>query len=205
MTSPQSWFDLPLMPPMDPRAIISFVQLDDNGGLPRNAQFQNSNSFNAPVTWAASPLSLSAGTGATLPQCVAVTPQDFEATQNAIQWIASHGVVRPNTQVAPSVQKIIFLKAGNAYITTFFLDWAGGVTSTDVQLSIRDNSATGGNFLNGAAGTVPAFTWSGNTFGGTSRKLSVCTTGPGRIAMGLRVIDNGGNVSMFEMDWNIVP
>jgi hypothetical protein len=98
-----------------------------------------------------------------------------------------------------------FLKAGNAYITTFFLDWAGGVTSTDVQLSIRDNSATGGNFLNGAAGTVPAFTWSGNTFGGTSRKLSVCTTGPGRIAMGLRVIDNGGNVSMFEMDWNIVP
>jgi len=203
--NPQSWYDLPLMQPMDPRSIISFVQFDNNAGGPVLGVFQNSATFLNNTAWVASPLSLSAGTGGTSPTCTALAGiQDYQSFVAAQQWINSHGVVRTNTQLPATVQKIIFLKSGNNFLTTFFLDFAGGVTSTDIQLSIRDNSVTGGNFLDSATGTVPAFTFSG-AFGGTSRKLAICTNGPGRVSMGMRVIDNASNWSMFEMDWNIVP
>jgi hypothetical protein len=204
MNNPQSWYDLPLMQAMDPRSIVSFVQLDDNTGLPQTATFLNSPSFLNNTTWVGSPLTLSAVGPTSTPICFPVAGvADFEGIFLAQQWTSSHGIVRSNVQLPPTVQKIIFLKAGNRFLTTFFLDWAAGVTSTDIQLSIRDNSTTGGNFINGANGTIPVFAWT-NTFGGTKRKLTVCTTGPGRVNRAMRVIDNAANWSMFEMDWNIV-
>jgi hypothetical protein len=202
-TNPQSWYDMPFLAPMDPRAIISQISFTDNGGGSRAGQFLNSATFLNNTTWQPSPLSITPLATAT-PFCLALTPQDFVAVQTAAQWTNSHGIVRSNTQLPPTVQKILFLKAGIGYITTFFLDWVGGVTSTDIQISPRDNSATAGNFLDAAAGNVPVFSWTGNTFGGTGKQLSVVTTGPGRVNMAMRVIDNSANWSMFEMDWNIV-
>jgi hypothetical protein len=203
-TNPQSWYDLPFMTPMDPRSIIANVQLTDNGGTPHPGLFQNSGTFLNNTTWVASPLALSSTVA---PTCIAVTPQDFNAVAAAQQWTNSHGIVRTNTGLPPTVQKIVFLKAGNNYFTQFFLDWTPGVTSQDIQISLRDNSATAGNFFDSAGGNVPVFAWgpSATVFGGLGKMLTVCTTGPGRVNMAMRVIDNSSNWSMFEMDWVIVP
>ena len=190
---------------MDPRAIVSYAQLDDNGGVGRIGIFQNSATFLNNTTWFPSPLNWSAITAATTPSCNPVNIQDFEAFYLAQNWTYAHGIISTNNANLPaSVTKIVFLKAGNRYMTILYLDWAGGVSSTDIQLSLRDNSTVGGNLINSAS-TVPVIGWSGNTFSGTSRKLIISTIGPGRVNMVLRVIDNTAKWSMFEMDWNIVP
>ncbi len=106
-----------------------------------------------------------------------------------------------NNQLPIAVQKIMFLKAGTAFVNNIFLDWSPTVTSTDVQLSFRDNSTTSGDFQNSATATVPVFAFSGATFGGTARMLQVTLLRTGRFQMCLRIIDNSGNYSMYEMDW----
>jgi hypothetical protein len=202
--NPQSWYDLPLMQPMDPRSIVSFALLDDNTGISRTGVFLNSATFNN-ATWAASPLTLSPIATATTPSCQPVNPTDFDSIYIAQSWTASHGIIAPNaSQLPATVSKIMFFKAGGRFITIIYLDWAGGVTSTDIQLSMRDNTVVGGNLIKSQS-TVPVFSFTGNTFGGTGRKLTISSVAPARVPMTLRVIDNSGNWSMFEMDWNIVP
>jgi hypothetical protein len=147
-------------------------------------------------------LSLSPIAAATTPSCQPVNPTDFDSIYLAQSWTASHGIIAANaSQLPPTVSKILFFKAGGRFITIIYLDWAAGVTSTDIQLSMRDNSVVGGNLIKSQS-TIPVFSFTGNTFG---RKLTISTVAPARVPMTLRVIDNVGNWSMFEMDWNIVP
>ena len=199
----QSWFDLPYGDPVDPRSVISAISFDDNTGVAQPGLFQNSATFLHNTTWQASPLALSAGTGATAPFCAPVTPADYLGISIAQRWQNSHGIIRSNTQLPPTVQKIIYTKAYPRFQTAIFFDWAGGVTSSDLQFSFRDNSAVGGNFITGAA-TVPVFAWNGPTFGGSARKLIISTVRPGRFVMVLRIVDNAGNWSMFEIELRIV-
>jgi hypothetical protein len=202
ITTPQSWYDLPLMSPMDPRSVVSFVNLQDSGGGNHSGIFQNSSTFLNNTTWHTPPIAYTS-IATVAPMCNALTPQDSDAVVTAANWTAAHGILASNTQLPPTILRSCFLKAGNRFQTTINLDWTPGVTSTDVQLSFKDNSGVGGNLITGSS-TVPVLAWSGNTFGGLARALTISTIGPGRVAMVLRIIDNSGNWSMFEMDWNIV-
>jgi hypothetical protein len=114
-------------------------------------------------------------------------------------------MVSPNSKLPLAVKKIVFLKAGMSFDNTIYLDWIGGATSSDVQISFRDNSVTSGNLdAAGGAPTIPVFQFLPTlTYGGTGKKLVVTVLRPGRYTVCLRVLDNGGNYSMFEMEWVI--
>lgn len=199
---PQSWYDLPFMSPMDPRNVISFCQLTDQAGAQHSGVFLNSTTFLKNTTWQASPLTLSPIASNTTPQCAPVSGIDFNAIYIAQAWNASHGLVANNTQLPQTVQRIIFGKAGKQFMNTYYFDFPGGTTSTDIQLSYKDNSAVAGNFLDSSSGTIPVFGWSGATFGGTGKSFTIGFRRAGRFLLCLRVIDNAGNYSMFEMDLN---
>jgi hypothetical protein len=201
--NPQSWFDLPMVEPMDPRAIIQAITLDDDTGASIIPLFMRSTDFIKNTTWATSPLGLS-NPATRIPQVLAVNNSDYEAEYVARDWNATHGMVRSNMQLPPTVAKIVFAKAGNRFTNVFWVDWSGASNSTDVQLSFRDNSATSGDFTNASSGSVPVFAWSGSTFSGTGKRLQITFTRPGRFSLVLRVIDGTGSWSMFELEVNVL-
>ncbi|MDP4198492.1 MAG: hypothetical protein Q8922_00860 [Bacteroidota bacterium] len=107
-----------------------------------------------------------------------------------------------NPQLPLVVEGLMYLKSG-PFTNNIFLDFTGGATSTDVQLGFRDNSYTSGDFTAGATGTIPVFAFPGApvTYGGTGHILSVTLLKPGRYSMGIRIVDNVGNYSLFPMEW----
>ena len=111
-----------------------------------------------------------------------------------------------DVKLPKAVEKIMFLKAGEAFVNNIFLDWSAGVTSTDVLFSFRDNSVTSGDFTDAAAGTIPVFAFpSSATYGGTSRRMQITLRRAGRYTVGLRIFDSAGNWSLYEMDWIVMP
>ncbi len=199
--APQSWFDLIVMPTMDPRSIISTTSFEASAGGQQGGTFARSSTWLHSATWINPPLIVSQ----TASNVICPNVQDFASVEEANIWNGLHLMTAQNNQLPIAVQKIMFLKAGSAFVNNIFLDWSAGVTSTDVQLSFRDNSTTSGNFQNSATATVPVFAWSGPTFGSTARNLEVTLLRPGRFQMALRIIDNSGNYSMYEMDWIVLP
>ncbi len=144
------------------------------------------------------------GSGTT-PGVQAANPQDFESIVEATTWNGLHTMVSPTVNQLPfSVQKIMFLKAKPNFVNNLFLDITGTASSTDIQLSIRDNSATSGEFQNAALGTIPAFVFPSHTYSGTGLNLQVSLLRTGRFNVALRIVDNSGNYSIFEMDWIVL-
>ena len=145
------------------------------------------------------------GTGTT-GNVVAANPYDYTAVVAANAWNSVHAMTAPNTNQLPfSVQNIVFLKADPRFINNLYFDITGGVTSTDIQFSMRDNSTTSGMFQDAALATVPVFALPSSTYGGTGRNLQVSLTRTGRFDVAFRIVDNGGNWSMFEMQWIVLP
>ncbi len=130
---------------------------------------------------------------------------DFASVAIAAAWNTSHAMTSINTKLPLCVENIMFLKAGGAFVNYIYLDWLGGLTSTDVQFSFRDNSLTDGDFANSATGTIPAFTFGSSTFGGTSRSLQVTLLQPGDYNVALRIYDSALNYSMYAMHWIVLP
>ena len=64
---------------------------------------------------------------------------------------------------------------------------------------------TSGDFENSASGTIPVFSFPAASYGGTGRLLTLTLLRTGRFPMCLRLIDSGGNYSMFEMLWVVLP
>jgi hypothetical protein len=70
-----------------------------------------------------------------------------------------------------------------------------------VQISFRDNSYSGGDFTNGGTPTIPVFAFpTSTTYGGTGRNLQLTLLKTGRFSMGIRIVDGGGNYSMFPFE-----
>lgn len=137
---------------------------------------------------------------------VAANPYDYSAVVAATTWNSTHAMTAPTSNQLPfSVQNIFFLKGDPRFINNLYLDHTGGATSTDIQLSMRDNSTTSGEFQNAALGTVPVFAFPNTTYGGTGRNLQVSLLRTGRFHVAMRIVDNGGNWSMFEMEWIVLP
>lgn len=198
---PQSWSDLMVMEPMDIRSVVATTQFQDAGGTIRPGSFLRSKTWLNNATWVNPPMVVSPVSTVTTPFINAVNAGDFEAMVEAQVWNSTHQMSNPTTGLPLSVQKILFARGDPRFMNTFYLDWTGGATSTfDVELSFRDNSATGGNFQNAAQGTIPVFSFPANTYGGTGRVFNLILMRKGRFSLALRLIDGGGNYSMFEFD-----
>ena len=78
----------------------------------------------------------------------------------------------------------------------------GASTYNNVQLTVRDNLGTSGQFLNSATGSVPVISF-GNGITG-NQVLSLPVLQPGVYNMVL-VMETGASWSAFEMEWIVVP
>ena len=199
---PQSWSDLVVMQPMVRRGIISFLSFENQAGANQVATFQRSSTWLKTIAWINPPMIVTLpGTGTT-GTIVAANIYDYDSVVAANAWNSTHAMTAPNSNMLPfSVQNKMFLKADPRFINNLYLDFTGGATSTDIQFSMRDNSTISGMFEDAALGTVPVFTLPSSTYGGTGRNLQVSLLRTGRLSVAFRIIDNGGNYSMFEMDW----
>ncbi len=191
-----------MMPTLDPRSIVSFISFEDNAGSDQAGVFQRSATWLQNVSWVDAPMIVSPLTPLTTPNLIVPNPQDFQSVQVANLWNSSQAMTSINTRLPKAVEKIMFLKAGLPFINNLYLDWTPGVTSTDVQFSFRDNSLTPGDFLDSTSGTIPAFVFPGTaTYGLTARRLRVTLRRRGQFNVGLRILDNSGNYSLYEMIW----
>jgi hypothetical protein len=206
-SAPQSWFDLVVMPTMDPRSIIQTASFQDSTDTMRAANFQRSGNWLMPGPWSVSPLNVTMPGGSVTPNVSVPNVYDYASIEAAATWNTLHQMVAPNPASLPiAVQQIMFLKAGTAFDNNLFLDWKAGVTASIVQLSLRENSVTSGDFQNSGTGTVPVFAFPLTaTFGNTGRNLQVTLLRPGRFNVGIVVFDSALNTSMFEMEWIVLP
>ncbi len=201
---PRSWNDLAVMQPMDPRGIISVVSYTDQAGTSHVGAFERSTTWLKATTWVNPPMSVSLPGPSTQSNLVCLNPYDFNSVMFAQNWNAVNQMTVPNNQLPIGVQNSMFFKAGLQYGNICYLDHSVGITSTDIQLSMRDNSTTSGDFLNSALGAVPVFAFPTSTYGGTGRAMSVTLLRTGRFQVALRIIDSSGNWSMFDMDWIVL-
>jgi hypothetical protein len=194
------------MPTMDPRSIISTAAFEDSTGTMHAATFERSPSWLLAGPWGQSPLNVTTPTGSLIPNVTVPNVYDYASLEEANTWNTLHQMVAPvPTSLPLAVQKIMFLKAGTAFVNNLFLDWKAGVTSGSVQLSFRDNSVTSGDFQNSGTGTVPAFIFpSSATYGGLGRNLQVTLLRPGRYTVGIVTLDSAVVTSMFEMEWFVL-
>ena len=205
--APQSWFDLVVMPTMDPRNIIQTASFEDSTGTLRAATFQRSPNWLVNGIWAEPPLTVTTPSGALIPNVTVPNIYDYASIEAANTWNTLHQMVAPNPPNLPiSVQNIMFLKAGTAFVNNIYLDWRGAVTSSSVLLSFRDNSVTSGDFQNSGTATVPVFAFpTSATYGSTGRNFQVTLLRPGRFNVGLVILDSTAAISMFEMEWIVLP
>lgn len=187
---PQSWYDLSIIPPIDPRLLIADARIGST-----QATFNRSNDFNV-STWGTNSVVL---TGNTL--CEAWETDNLWKVEDAAQWTMSHQTGNFASTIAPPLRKIVFLRGGRQWKNTLEVD-LGATTFTEIQLSFRDNAASAGNFAGAGPGTIPVFEWTGSFTGTIDLVLSFLDMG--RYSMVLKLRD-GGNNSMFEMEFIIVP
>ncbi len=184
--------------------LVQSISFMDQSGAIQDGFFERSSSWLQAATWVNPPMDVTPRTSF-VPTVFVPFPQDFQSEEVAAQWNAQRAMTVLNTQYPIACQKIIELKAGMQFGNTFSLDFIGGATSTDLQFSFRDNSLTSGDFTSGASGTIPVFAFPASTYGGTARLMTVTLLRPGRFAVALRIKDNTGNFSLFEMDWIVIP
>ena len=192
------------MPPIDPRSLIQMISFEDQANVNQVAGFTRSTTWLQNVTWLDAPLIV---TPAATKTAVIAAPNaaDYQSLQDAIAWNSTHAMTPLSTKLPKAVEKIFFLKAGGQFINQIYLDWNIGVTSTDVQFSFRDNSVTSGDFTNSATGTIPVFAFPNtSTYGGIGRLLQVSLLARGRYMVGMRIVDNSGNWSLYDMQWIVL-
>lgn len=190
MQTPQSWFDLSIIPPIDPRELIADVRINGT-----QATFARSTDF-LQTTWATNTVAL---TGNTL--CEAWETDNFWKVEDAAQWTQSHQAGNFTSSIAPPLRKVVFLRGGRQWKNTLEVA-LGGSTFTDIQLTFRDNAASAGNFAGSSNGSVPVFKWTGSFTGTVGLQLSLKDMA--RVSMVMKLV-TGGNHSMFEMEWIVVP
>ncbi len=188
----QSWNDLPVVNPLDPRNVVANSQF----GLAQGV-FKRSTTF-LQGSWAASAINF---TG--LANCSSLHGDDQLTVNNANQWNFSHKVVNTDSSLAIPMRKVMFMRGGRQWQMNIELD-LGTTPYSDIQLSLRDNAASAGDFLDSTSGSIPVISYSG-TF--TAHQMfNVTIFNLGRVSMGLVMKNNDtGAYSMFEMEWVVVP
>ncbi len=186
--SVQSWYDIPLQQPVDPRILIANVYLDGNQG-----SFARNNAFTS-LGWNASTLGVSGSV-----VCSSLHTDDALAVAEAAQWTFAHLGINSSASNPPCLKKVIFLRGGTSYELSFTIDF-GVATHSGVLLSFRDNAATPGDFTGSGQGTIPVFAFP-NTYTG-AKTFKVTLKMLGTFVMALR--STNGGAELFEMEWNVV-
>ncbi len=189
--SVQSWYDMPVQEPLDPRILVANITL---GGL--QGTFTRSTNFIGALTWNASPFSI-----ANNPNCTTLHTDDQLAVAQAFQWNFSHQTANLLTTNPIPLRKMIFLRGGTDSVMTFNIA-LGAATYNDLQISFRDNAATPGMFTGTGNGTIPAFLFTGPLTGTVAMQVTLNMLGTFVMAISAR--DTLGNSSMFEMEWVVV-
>ncbi len=188
----QSWNDLIVMSPADPRDLIGNAVIAGT-----TVQFLRSNTFTISTgSWIASPFAL----GPSAPVCAALGTDSLQCVEYANQWNFDHLTAKVgDSLMALPLLKVVFLRAGTQWKNIVRLN-LGPATYNDLQLSYRDNAATRGD----AQGTIPVISFTGGNLTGNII-LEITLKRAGHFMMGLRGIDGSSNRSMYEMEWKVVP
>ena len=185
----QSWNDLQVFQPINPVDLIAWANIASS-----TTSFRMSPNF-ATGPWITSPFSLSS----TPPYVAALGTDNLQNVADADQWNFQHLTGKGgDTTITLPLLKVIFLRGGAQWKNSIRLT-LGGATYNDLQLSFRDNAATRGDYR----GTIPVISFTGGNLTATIT-LEVVLKTFGEYTMGLRAYD-GSNISMFEMEWIVVP
>lgn len=192
-TNPQSWFDMAIMPPVDIRDLVAnfsmTVPYTDQGIIKHSTDFLT-------TTWYTNNLSV------TNVICQALRTDDLDGS-NAQQWNFAHQTVNTSSTLALPLKKVIYLRGGLQWNNVLTLD-LGGASYNDFQLTFRDNAGTAGDYAGLTQTTIPVVEVSGHTYS-TSVSFNVVLKKLGKVDMVLRCKDSSsGNISLYEMEWNIV-
>ncbi len=186
----RSWNDLESGAPRDPMELIAWANIPGSA-----AAFTRSAAFFS-ETWIDSPFAIDS----MLPACQALGADSQQNIADAVQWNFGHATARIDSSTPPCLRKLLFLRAGVRWLNVIPIDLGiGGEVYNDMQLSFLENAATRGD----CQGAVPVISFSGGDLSGRIM-LEVVLKQPGRCVMGLRAVDSGNNVSMFEMEWVVV-
>ncbi|MDP4198704.1 MAG: hypothetical protein Q8902_03940 [Bacteroidota bacterium] len=201
---PQSWYDFAVMPPMDPRSIVQTISFEDQAGTMRAASFARSTTWLHAVPWANPPLIVT-NFATAVPNVTVPNTNDFDSVEAAAAWNSLHAMTATTPLFPIAVEKIMFLKAGTAFVNNIYLDFSAGITSQDILFSFSENSLTSGDFTGGGAGTIPVFAFpTAPTYGGTARNLQITLLRTGRFKVAFRILDSAANYSTYEMEWIVL-
>ena len=187
-TQVQSWYDLPVVAPIDPREVIANVSI----GLP--GTFKLSTNF-LQTAWGPPAIAF---TVIPPPSCASLRTDNFGSVSDAAQWTMAHQIINLDANIPPSLQRVAFMRGGTDWEMVLGLNF-GAATYDNLQLSFRENAATSGKFLNTGSGAIPVFSFA-NTY--TLNQIFRITFKQfGRYSLALVMRDTYSGVwSMFEIE-----
>ena len=189
----QSWQDLQVTMPIDPRSVILNTMVGATQG-----SFVRSTSLLQP-SWGTSPLAYTGILNST--KVISLDTTDALTIADAAQWTLVHQMVNVATGIPSSMNKVAFLRAGRSWDNLIDIAF-GGTACNNVQLTMRDNQGTSGQFMNSATGSIPVFFFGSGITG--NQQLHVTIAQPGIYSMAL-VMNISSVWSVFEMEWVVLP
>jgi hypothetical protein len=187
----QSWQDIQVAQPIDPRSIILNAALGST--LPTFTRAVNA--INSPQV--TSPLVFTGNNT----KVASLDTTDAATIVNAGQWTMLHQMVNVGATIPPALNKLVFLRAGSIWDNQVEINF-GASAYNNVYLGFRDNLGTSGVFINGSSGGVPVLSF-GNGITG-NQVLHVTIAQPGIYSMVLSMVLSG-NYNAFEMEWVVLP
>jgi len=185
-----SWQDLNVAQPIDPKTIVMFATL----GATVGTFVRSTNALQS--SWLPSPLAYTGNNT----KVSSLDNTDASTGVDALIWTFNHQMVNTSANIPASLSRVVFLRYGFIWDCQVEINF-GGSTYNNVQLTVRDNLGTSGQFLNGATGSIPVISF-GNGITG-NQILHVSLLRPGTYSMVL-IMQTGGNWSAFEMEWIVI-
>jgi hypothetical protein len=128
------------------------------------------------------------------PTCLALESDNLERVAAAAEWNFQHLSAYISPNLAPPLQKVIFLRAGPAWQMNVPID-LGYRSYAVLELSLLSNAGTRGD----CQGSIPSVVFAANIYRGIVT-LQITLKTIGQFVLGIRATDSNGYYSMFELD-----
>jgi hypothetical protein len=187
----QSWQDLQVAPPLDPRMIFLSAALGSTvGTFTRSTNLLQS-------AWVASPLAFTGNNT----KVASMDTTDAATSVDAAQWTLNHQMTNASAGIPPSLGKIAYVRTGPYWDNQLEINF--GVSSyNNVQLTLRDNLGTSGMFVNGATGGIPAFSFGSGITGNQVLHLTLLKAGTYNLVIAMVL---SSNWNAFEIELVAMP
>ncbi|MEI8133511.1 MAG: hypothetical protein WCH46_00370 [bacterium] len=163
----QGWQDLQVAQPIDPKSIILSVALNSTTGT-----WQRSTNA-LQTTWAGTNALAFTGNNTSV---ASYDLTDGATVVDAAQWTIAHQMVNASSNIPPSMNKVVFVRAGEIWDNKLEINF-GASSYNNVQLTFRDNLGTSGQFVNGATGGVPVYNFGNGITGNQILHLTLLRPG----------------------------